>query len=1096
MFGGESPTAVLTDESATEVPGLFDELYATPKRLEDLGAPLRRFAEATGTDGDGMRQAFAFFLTAHGYAPHLVPECLRAFFAEIAAHTDVSAGQGDLMQAEALLARAERADAGGVIGLLDSAVRMLRRAVANFGIADSGRFNAVGLLCLALRWRYRLTGRGEDLSEGIDLLRASISEWPDDPRRGALHAELSVALRLRAERIGDRADRDEAVEQGRLAVGKAQDHQWVVADALAALGAALLTRAAWILSPDDVEEAVAVARQGIVVAAPDLNRLGYALERLSVALHTRFDTFGDVADLVESVEVARRCVEATEDASLDAVGRRSQLCFCLLDLAQTTGSTELLDEAIAQGRAGINALTAFHPRAGLLWVNLSDCYRTHYEVTRSVTAVEAAVHAAQEALAVTSAGHPDHPKALFALASALWWQFERMGDTVDLDAALDYARQALDATAYERLDYPKIAGLLGQLAAAAAGPASIDAFAEAVAAGRSAVAGIPDGHPDLPLYQSSLAAVLRRRADAIGQLSDLDESISLDRAAADQVPPGRPDRARLLCNLGNTLRLRFRVTGDNEDLRDSLHFFRTALNTGTALPSTRLQAASSLGRLAGETGQWAIAADGYATAIGLLPVVSAPTLLRTDQEFVLSRLPGLAADAAACFLRAGMPEQAVQRWDEGRGVLLAQALGMRSDLSRLADHHPEVGRRVGAAWGRALRNQEPRPSTDAASDLKELIQEVRGLPGWEGFLAPPTPVDLDMAARGGPVVVVNVSQFGSDAMIITAAGINTVPLPGLTPIAVQDQVISFLQASNGATADPDCEMQQTLSWLWNAIASPVLDRLGVSAVPDAGEPWPRLWWCVSGLLSFLPLHAAGHHHTRFDPEPQTVIDRAVSSYAPTITALIGARNKRTAAPSVGNAPDVLVVAQPQTPGQCSLPGVLTEVADLKTRLPGRITELTGAHATRETVLRALTSSHWAHFACHGTSDLANPSSSSLLLHDYQTSPLTVIDLMQLQLDQAELAFLSACETARPGAQLSDEAIHLTAACQLAGFRDVIGTLWPINDLAAVEFADAFYSALLNESTDVAAAAHAATRHTRETWIDQPSLWAAHVHVGT
>jgi CHAT domain-containing protein len=103
--------------------------------------------------------------------------------------------------------------------------------------------------------------------------------------------------------------------------------------------------------------------------------------------------------------------------------------------------------------------------------------------------------------------------------------------------------------------------------------------------------------------------------------------------------------------------------------------------------------------------------------------------------------------------------------------------------------------------------------------------------------------------------------------------------------------------------------------------------------------------------------------------------------------------------------------------------------------------------------------------------------------------------MPLQLDRAELAFLSACETARPGAQLSDEAIHLTTACQLAGFRDVIGTLWTIADHAAVEFADAFYDTLLGTPGDVAAALHAATRRTRDAWLRRPSLWAAHIHVG-
>jgi CHAT domain-containing protein len=148
----------------------------------------------------------------------------------------------------------------------------------------------------------------------------------------------------------------------------------------------------------------------------------------------------------------------------------------------------------------------------------------------------------------------------------------------------------------------------------------------------------------------------------------------------------------------------------------------------------------------------------------------------------------------------------------------------------------------------------------------------------------------------------------------------------------------------------------------------------------------------------------------------------------------------------------------------------------------------------EAVVAALGEARWAHFACHGNSDLADPSSSHLVLADHQTQPLTVVDLARLRMDTAELAFLSACSTARPGIRLADEAIHLAAAFQLAGYRHVIGTLWPIGDQHAVDIADGIYTAI-GTTGEVATAVHIATRHMRDRWLDQPSIWGSHIHVG-
>lgn len=66
--------------------------------------------------------------------------------------------------------------------------------------------------------------------------------------------------------------------------------------------------------------------------------------------------------------------------------------------------------------------------------------------------------------------------------------------------------------------------------------------------------------------------------------------------------------------------------------------------------------------------------------------------------------------------------------------------------------------------------------------------------------------------------------------------------------------------------------------------------------------------------------------------------------------------------------------------------------------------------TKANVLSGLPRYPIARFACHGQSDPPIPP-SQLLLHDHESHPLTVATLAPIRLDEAQLAYLSACHIA-------------------------------------------------------------------------------------
>jgi tetratricopeptide (TPR) repeat protein len=672
---------------------------------------------------------------------------------------------------------------------------------------------------------------------------------------------------------------------------------------------------------------------------------------------------------------------------------------------------------------------------------------------------------------------------------------------------------------------------------------------------REAVSVTPPGHPGYAMFRQGLGNALRARYDRSGDARDLRELVALDEQAIEATPPGDELRPRMLVNLASSLTRRYETEGvggdsdraeallreasaslsDGHSLLAGIHYqlglvlwtrhknlgrprdldaavacARTAALQQTGSPRIRLQSAVAWGRWAMTAGDPRQAAAGYGQAIELLPALTPRNLARGDAEDALTRFPGLACDAAACALQAGDAERAVTLLEQGRGVLLGQDLQGRDDVAELRDRAPDLAARfmeLHAALdaGDASADTAGIGETAAdvrhvlASDWDQLLARIRALPEFAHFLRPPPLAQLLEQAAHGPVALVNVSRHRCDALLLTSSGLRVVPLPQLTLEAAVQQAVGFHtvleQLTDPASADParrrehEDALGTSLSWLWDTVASPVLYALGIAGPPAPGTSWPRVWWIPTGPLAFLPVHAAGHHRAA---DGRSVLDRAVSSYAPTVRTLAHAR--RPAPRGTGR---FLVVAVPKAPGASPLPGAAAEAAALAAMLPGARL-LHGAEATRDAVVAGIQEHSWLHFCGHGSADPVSPSESQLIVHDYAEHPLTVTDISRLNLRTAELAYLSACTTARTGFGLADEALHLASGMQLAGYRHVVGTLWAIDDAMAVRIAERVYAALgaPRPAADLAAGAvHAAVREVRDQYPATPSLWAAHVHVG-
>ena len=106
---------------------------------------------------------------------------------------------------------------------------------------------------------------------------------------------------------------------------------------------------------------------------------------------------------------------------------------------------------------------------------------------------------------------------------------------------------------------------------------------------------------------------------------------------------------------------------------------------------------------------------------------------------------------------------------------------------------------------------------------------------------------------------------------------------------------------------------------------------------------------------------------------------------------------------------------------------------------------------------------------------------------------------------AELAFLSACQTATGDKKNPEESVHLAAGMLAVGFKGVVATLWSIGDEDAPVVVDAYYKKLFelrgsgmlkNSQTGAAYALHEAVKVLRERVGGSKFVkWATFVHFG-
>jgi CHAT domain-containing protein/tetratricopeptide (TPR) repeat protein len=245
-----------------------------------------------------------------------------------------------------------------------------------------------------------------------------------------------------------------------------------------------------------------------------------------------------------------------------------------------------------------------------------------------------------------------------------------------------------------------------------------------------------------------------------------------------------------------------------------------------------------------------------------------------------------------------------------------------------------------------------------------------------------------------------------------------------------------------------------------------------------------------GVLAYLPFAALIDASGRYLAEDFGVLT------LPAASALAALRG-RTAAAWADAAPVVLA------PDPVGLPGTEAEATAVARAVPGASVRI-GREASEATVRQALAAGSLVHLASHGELNARNPMFSWLQTAGVSgpergfDGRLEVHEILDLRI-QSPLVFLSGCETAVGSAGSTsfapgEDFATVARAFLYAGARNVVATLWRVDDEGAAAFAAEYYRRLATDGP-VDALAGAQRTLARDRRFSAPYYWAGYTLAG-
>ncbi|KDR69226.1 hypothetical protein GALMADRAFT_104178 [Galerina marginata CBS 339.88] len=1027
---------------------------------------------------------------------------------------------------------------------LDNAISIIQEAV---NISEAGHPDMPSMLNeLGGQYFYRfdLTGKLEDLDNAITSHEKAISLTQDS------HADMPRTLdtlahlyQSRFKKTGSLTDISKAISFEQRSIDLAPvTHKKLH---LGLINAAILFRSRFMQTKnlDDLSEAISLGQKAVDLSPLDNTDLPTWLRSLATWYRSRSRRTGNLSDISEAISCANKAVSLTPMGRADMAAHLHCLGLAYQSRFDILGNPADLSLAILQLQKAAHLTPEGHNDMAIFLSNLGLSYQSRFEQTGNRADLSDAISFKQRGLHLTPPGHAHLPKEFSNLGTSYESRFKSTGNLEDLSQAIVYKQKSLELTVEGDTQKPLRLNNLGSAYQSRFRKTEdLADISEAISCSQKAIQLTPEGHPTQPMLLNNLGNAYEYRFESTHNLDDLSEAIACREKAIILTPEGHASRLIWLANLGHTFEIRFKHSGNYNDLDAVASYYSMAAKYSSGRPTFKLVASMRLASISKEL-RPSKSLEAYSTAIRLLSQVAGLEETVERRHMNLLAISDLSNSAAACAFECGRLDLALEWLEQGRCLVWNQLNSLRTPIDALRAEYPDLANdivRVSRALESAgLRFEGGEDLTEdshtmenkislqdevnshiaLAQEWDSLIAKVHTLPGFEElFQLPSSSTILQHLPKAGYLIFVNVHEDRCDALAIRSGDdqLIHIPLPEFSSVkaaalrnGLQDRLntsgIRMREAeplTRGMRLERNAGMKDILGELWLLVVKPILDGLEYSKHLSGPN---RIWWCATGSLAFLPIHAAGIYDESGPVVGSTLSDFAISSYTPTVQAL----GNSLKVPRILNdkKAGLLLISQPATPGLSRIPKTTEEVRAIQNLTKAHLSRVLCLEGEDATVIRTRTEMEahsFVHFACHASQDTKQPLKSGFALHDNR---LELSSIIGKRLVGVDFAFLSACQTSAGDEKLSEEAVHLAAGMLAAGYRGVVATMWSIRDLYAPEVAEYFYSNLLDgletlNGENAARALHdAMQKFRRKLAIDGLDLessllvWVPYVHFG-